>query len=152
MFETSELPIMNVDRILAGGFSVHEWFMNGSKISLGLAESVAERFVTMAVSSNIVKEDVIERAKDLLEWRRILEIIDQDTAKVLGLVWFADKLSTETTYPETEVLVQENVWQLLEKNLGKKKDELITHVGRIIEMIDETNKGVTSWAEVIRFA
>lgn len=151
MFETSELPILHVDKILESGFSVHEWFMNGSKISLGLAESVAVRFLSMASPLKNVKEDVIERAKDALEWRRILEIVDQDTAKVMGLIWYADKLSIEIRYPETEVFTQENVWQLLEKNLGKKKHDLISHVEYIIGEIDETYKDVTSWADIIRF-
>lgn len=152
MLETSELPIVRVDRIYSGGFSVHDWFMNVSKISLGLAESVVERFVTMPGSSETIKEDVVERAEELLEWKRILEMLDQDTVKVLGLVWFADKFSAETTYPETEVLIQENVWQLLEKSLNKKRDELIHHVEYVIDAINEANKGTTSWAEVIRFA
>jgi len=152
MLETSELPIMNVDRILVGGFSVHDWFMNGNKISSGLAENVVGHFGIMIKSSSNPQEDVVEKAKKILEWQRILEKLDQDTVKVLGLIWFADELSAEITYPETEVLVQENVWQLLEKSLGKKKNELLNHVEHVIETIDETYKGVTSWAEVIRFA
>jgi len=152
MLETSELPIMNVDKILAGGFSVHDWFMNGSKISQGLTESVVEHFAIMPDSSSIIKEDIVERAKVLLGWERILEMLDEDTVKVLGLLWFADKLSAEITYPETEVMVQESVWDILEKKLGKKKNELISHVEHVMGVIDETNKGVTSWAEVIRFA
>jgi hypothetical protein len=152
MLETSELPIVSVDRVYSGGFSVHDWFLNGTKISLGLAERIVEHFVTEPVSLEVTKEDVVERAEKLLEWRGILELLDADTVKVLGLVWFADKLSSETTYPETEVLIQENVWQLLEKSLGKKRSELIRHVEQVIEKIDEAKKGATSWAEVIRFA
>jgi hypothetical protein len=151
MFETSELPIMNVDKILVGGLSAHKWFMNGAQISLGLAESIVDRFVTHDVS-DIENKDIVEKAKGILDWDQILEILDQETIKVLGLIWLADKLSTEIMYPENEALVQNNVWEILEKNLNKTRTVLINHVENIIEIINETHNGVTSWEEVIRFS
>jgi len=152
MLETSELPIASVDKIFAGGFSVHDWFMNARKISEGLAQSVAEHFATTQKTTSAADNSVIQRAEAVLEWKKIIDELDQETVRVLALVWFADKLAAEVMYPETEVLVQENIWQLLEKNLGKRKAELISHVEEVIENVDSANRGVTSWAEVIRFA
>ena len=152
MLETSELPIDSVDRIFARGFSVLDWFMNARKISEGLAQSVAEHFATTQKMAGAAENSVIQRAEAVLEWKKIIDALDQDTVKVLALVWYADKLSAEVLYPETEVLIQETIWQLLERSLCRRKAELISHVEEIIENIDSTNKGVTSWAEVIRFA
>ena len=152
MLETSELPIASVDRIFARDFSVLDWFMNARKISEGLAQSVAEHFATTQKTAGAAENSVIQRAEAVLDWKKIIDALDQDTVKVLALVWYADKLSAEVLYPETEVLIQETIWQLLERSLCRRKAELISHVEEIIENIDSTNKGVTSWAEVIRFA
>ena len=152
MLETSELPVASVDRIFAGGFSVHSWFMNASKISEGLARSVASYFADTDKAAEAVRDSVVQRAEGILDWKKIMCALDQDTIKVLALVWLADKLSSEVMLPETEVDIQRSVWQLLERNLGKEKVDLISHVEGVIEIIDSENKGVTSWAEVIRFA
>jgi hypothetical protein len=135
MFETSELPIARVDKVFAGGFSIHDWFMNTRKISLGLANNIAESFVSVGKSEVSAIDSVVQRAEE-----------------VLAIVWFADKHAAQVLYPETELLIQEKIWQILEKSLGKKKTELVNHVEEVIEKIDSANKGVTSWAEIIRFA
>lgn len=152
MLETSELPIASVDRIFAGGFSVYDWFMNAGKISEGLARSVVNYFTGTDKAAETIGDNVVQRAEEVLDWKKIICALDQDSVKVLALVWLADKLSSEVMLPETEVNIQRNVWQLLERNLGKKKVDLISQVERVIEIIDSENKGVTSWAEVIRFA
>ena len=152
MLETSELPIASVDRIFAGGFSVHDWFMNAGKISEGLAGSIASYFAGTDKVAETIGDSVVHRAEEVLDWKKIIYALDQDSVKVLALVWLADKLSSEVMLPETEVNIQRNVWQLLERNLRRKKAVLISHVEGVIEIIDSENKGVTSWAEVIRFA
>jgi hypothetical protein len=151
MLETSELPIMNVDNILASGLSVHEWFMNEVKISSGLAKSIVDKFITHE-TSNIENKDIVEKAKVILDWDQILDALDQDTVKVLGLLWLADKLSTKIMYPENEALIQKNIWEMLEKNMNKTRNEIIDHVGNIMEFINDNYNGATSWEEVIRFS
>jgi hypothetical protein len=152
MLETSELPIARVDRIFANGFSVPDWFMNTCKISEGLAASVANHFTAVDKGTVTDSDSIVQRAEKVLDWQKILSGLDQETVKVLALVWLADKLSTEMMLPETAINIQRNVWQLLEKSLCKKKADLIDHVEEIIDIIDSENKGATSWAEVIRFA
>jgi len=152
MLETSELPIAEIDAIFAGGFSVHDWFMNSRKISEGLARSVASHFAGTDNAAETTVDSVVQRAEEVLDWKRITCALDQDTVRVLALIWLADKLSVEVMLPETEVNIQRNVWQLLERKLGKKRTDLISHVEGVIEDIDSENKGVTSWAEIIRFA
>jgi hypothetical protein len=152
MFETSELPIARVDKVFAGGFSIHDWFMNTRKISLGLANNIAESFVSVGKSEVSAIDSVVQRAEEVLEWKSVVMLLDVDTVKVLAIVWFADKHAAQVLYPETELLIQEKIWQILEKSLGKKKTELVNHVEEVIEKIDSANKGVTSWAEIIRFA
>jgi hypothetical protein len=151
MLETSELPIARVDRIFAYGFSIPEWFMNTYKISEGLARSVANHFAATDKATVIDTEDIIERAEQVLDWQKIVSTLDQETVKVLAVVWFADNLSTEMLLPKTEIDIQRNVWQLLEKGFCKERTDLINHVEEVINTIDSENKDATSWAEVIRF-
>jgi hypothetical protein len=151
MLETSELPIAKVDKVYEGGFSIQEWFLNAKRISLGLAAIVAESFVG-GKAETATTDTVVQRAKTVLDWKNVITALDECTVKVLGMVWFADKLSAELMYPETELLIQEKIWRLLETNLARKKTELVANVEEVIEKIDSANKNVTSWAEIIRFA
>lgn len=151
MIETSELPIAKVEKVFEGGFSIQEWFLSAKIISRGLAASVSSSFISTSKSEVTDNDDIVERAEKVLEWRKILQALDPYTVKVLGLVWFADRLSAQVLYPQTELLIQERIWQLLEKSLGEKKSELLSHVEEVIEKIDSANKTVTSWADIIRF-
>lgn len=152
MLETSELPIANVDKVYAGGFSVQDWFMNTYKISEGLAENVASHFAGVGERTVTVEDNIVRRAEEVLDWKEIMSALDQDTVKVLALVWLADKFSTEVMLPETEMNIEQSTWQLIEGSLCKKRLDLIRHVEEAIEIIGSRNKGATSWAEVIRFA
>ncbi len=150
MLETSELPIKNIDRLFGEGFSINDWFLSVNKIANGLSKSIVLH-LNLAKYPDAPEEQIVEKAKKLLDWKGVLDNINEETAKVIGLLWFAEKLSTQITYPDTEVKIQEKVWELLENIIGKKKDQLIDEAQATIDLLENTNTGITSWPDVIRF-
>lgn len=150
MLETSELPIKNIDRLFSEGFSINDWFLSVNKIANELSKSIVLH-LNLAKYPDAPEEQIVEKAKKLLDWKGVLDNINEETAKVLGLLWFAEKLSTQITYPDTEVKIQEKVWELLENIIGKKKDQLLDEAQATIDLLENTNTGITSWPDVIRF-
>lgn len=150
MLETSELPVKNVDRLFSEGFSIQDWFISVKKIADGLAKSIVEHFKLASYTDDSQKE-LFEKARRLLEWDEVLANLSEETTKVLGLLWFAEKQSTGITYPDTEVKIQEKVWGLLEGAIGKRKGQLLDEAQTTIDIIENASAGITSWPDVIRF-
>lgn len=61
------------------------------------------------------EEKNAERVVKVLKWNEVLEIIDRNTCKVMGFLWYVDCLAIleRIRYPESMVLVQEKAWKML---------------------------------------
>jgi hypothetical protein len=173
MLESTDFPVRE-DRVLDGGFSPPDWFLSVGNASAELGFSVAERFwkgcetekekikQLLKIHTNRTKSpssDMVNQIEKVLRWREVLERLDETTVKVLAFSWIADRLMVLEciSCPEAEVIIQKEVWKLLEKLVEKDKLTLIEStrmtVARVKEIKDRIGMreiDVADWAEIIQ--
>jgi len=151
MLESSEFPIRNIERVLNSGFSVYNWFLQIPQVSEELVADVLNKLCLLEGEQSKTPSELVQKAKEALEWKDAIPKLDIEGIKILAFLWFADACATNLRYPESEATIQEKAWSLLEENLGRKKEELLKLVEDMVDRIEESSVGATSWTEVIRF-
>ena len=151
MFETSDFPIKNLGPVLDGGFSIHNWFLNVHKFSLKLVADLAQKLNNLEEKQFDPIDGIPAEAMDALDWKGVLENLNEEGVKFLAFLWFADSQATQMRYPEAEAIIQEKAWLLLEEKMRRRKREILMLVEEMVEKIDEGGEGAICWAEVIRF-
>jgi len=172
MLEASVFPVFS-HRLFREGFSsVDEWYTSVSNSTYFLTLLAARK---IWVVENVMKEleplhhlslptfkikeveqKDIDRVRKVLKWDKVLEIIDANTCKVMGFLWYVDRLMIlqGIRYPQSIMLVQEKAWKMLEEKTGKSIRELRNAV---MEDIDQVEKGtmdqgyaIAAWHEILR--
>jgi hypothetical protein len=172
MLEASEFPVFS-HRLFHYGFSnIDEWHTSVSKATYFLTLLVARKIWLVEDIENILEplrhlslpafeakqteQKVVDKVRKVLAWDEMLEIIDRNTCKVMGFLWYVDRLMIleGILYPETMVLVQKGAWKIIEEKTGKSIQELRSAV---MEDIDRVEKGtlhkgfaIASWHEILR--
>jgi hypothetical protein len=178
MLNVSEFPVFS-QRLFRNGFSsFDEWYINVSNVTHLLALLAARKVwgiknVKKALEplrhfslSTVEMEEQdkkvgVERVKRVLKWDKVLEIINQNTCKVMGFLWYVEYLilSEGIHYPESMMLVQERAWKMLEEKMRKSiwelRKEVIENVNQIErETLDRDPSGkpfaIASWHEILR--
>lgn len=151
MFKTSEFPIQNIERVLNGGFSVNEWFVEVSKNSSALIDDVVTKCLNIKSKKTAGDTDRnVEKIKEILEWNKVLGKMNDETIKILSFLWFADNLSSEIKYDEEENSIHKSALSILEKYIEIRESEMIQNVENMIDSFDNEKKSAVGWHEVIR--
>ena len=177
MLDASEFPVLS-HRLFQEGFSsLDEWHSsasNATPLLTSLAakkvwgvKSVEEALKPLYRSSlpaiKVKKQGEgqdADRVRETLKWDEVLGIIDRNTYKVMGFLWYVDYLTIleGIRYPESMMLIQERAWKTLEEKTGKSIRELRNAVIEDIERverrtIDQDNDqdyAIASWHEILR--
>ena len=173
MLEASQFPVFS-HRLFQEGFSsVDEWYTNLSTAKCFLTlltarkmwavdnvEKALESLRCLSLPTFETKkpgeQKDIERVRKVLKWDEVLEIIDANTCKVMGFLWYVDHLMIleGIRYPESRVLVQEEAWKMLAEKTGKSIQELRTAVLEVVDRVERetTDQGyaIASWHEILR--
>ena len=150
MFSTSEFPVKNIQTIFDKGFSIDEWFLKVAKTPQVLADDIVQKCVKHKQLKNVSNLE-LEKIQQLLDWKNVLENVNDEGVKILAFLWLADELASSVKYPEAMYLIYEKSWSLLQDYSKLKKEEIIGLIEGMVRNIDERSKGVTSWYEIIRF-
>ena len=173
MLEASEFPVFS-HRLFQEGFSnIDEWYTSVSNATRFLTllatrkmwtvenvEKVLESLRRLSLPTFETKKQSgqkdIDRVRKVLKWDEVLEIIDADTCKVMGFLWYVDRLMIleGIRYPESMVLVQEGAWKMLEEKTGKSIQELRNAVMEDVDRVErgtiEQDFAIASWHEILR--
>ncbi|MFX0203767.1 MAG: hypothetical protein ACFFCW_47315 [Candidatus Hodarchaeota archaeon] len=177
MLDASEFPVLS-HRLFEEGFSsLDEWHTSASNATPLLTSLAAKKVwgvkrVEDALKSlhrsslpalRIKKQGEGEganRVRKTLKWDEVLEIVDGNTCKIMGFLWYVDYLAilAGIRYPESMMLIQERAWKTLEEITGKSIQEMRNTVIEDIERVEERtiDKGtdqdyaIASWHEILR--
>jgi len=173
MLDASEFPVLSY-RLFREGFSSHdEWHTSASNSvylllslaagklwSVGSLEEVFKQLRESSLPTLEIKRQSkgkdADRVKKVLKWDEVLEIINGNTCKVIGFLWYVDRLTIleGIRYPESKVLVQERAWKMLEEKTGKSIGELrsavIEDVDRVERETLDQDFAIVSWHEILR--
>jgi len=173
MLEASEFPVFS-HRLFQEGFSnVDEWHSGVSNATCFLTllatrkmwavenvekalESLSRLSLPTFETKKQGEQKDIDRVRKVLKWDEVLEIIDANTCKVMGFLWYVDRLTIleGIRYPESMVLVQEGAWKMLEEKTGKSIQELrnavIEDVDRVERRTIDQGFAIASWHEILR--
>lgn len=171
MLEASEFPVFS-HRLFQEGFSsVDEWHTSVSNATCFLTllaarktwsvenvekalESLCRLSLPTFETKKQSKQKDIDRVRKVLKWDEVLEIIDANTCKVMGFLWYVDRLTIlgGIRYPESMVLVQEGAWKMLEKKTGKSIQELRNTVMEDVDRVErrtiDQGYAIASWHEI----
>lgn len=177
MLDASEFPVLS-HRLFHEGFSsVDEWNDSVSDATCLLTLLAAKRvwgvgsiekaleplrcssLPALKTKKQGERKDA-ERVVKTLKWDEVLGIIDRNTCKIMGFLWYVDHLGIceGIRYPESMMLIQERAWKVIEKQMGKSIRELRYAVIEDIERIENktADKGIgqdyaiVSWHEILR--
>lgn len=177
MLNASEFPVLS-HRLFQEGFSsLDEWYTstpNATRLLTSLAaekvwrvKSIEEALKPLHRSSLPAfeikkqgKEEDATRVRKTLKWDEVLGIIDANTCKVMGFLWYVDYLAIlkGIRYPESMMLIQERAWKMLEEKTGKSIRGLRNAVIEDVERVEKRtiDKGIdqdyaiASWHEILR--
>jgi hypothetical protein len=177
MLDASEFPVLS-HRLFQEGFSsVDEWHTSASNATCLLTslaakkvwgiESIEETLKPLRRSSLPALETKkqsegkdADRVRKVLKWDEVLEIIDRNTFKVMGFLWYVDHLTIlkGIRYPESMVLVQEKTWEMLkeknEKSIRELRNAVIEDIERVeritIDQDIDQDYAIASWHEILR--
>jgi hypothetical protein len=172
MLGASEFPVFS-HRVFYNGFSsIDEWHTSVSKATYSLTllsarkiwavegiEKMLEPLRHLSLptfEAKQIEQKVIDKVRKVLAWDEMLKIIDGNVCKIMGFLWYVDRLMIleGICYPESMVLVQERAWKMVEEKTGKSIQELRNAV---MEDVDRVEKGtldqgfaIASWHEILR--
>jgi len=173
MLEASDFPVFS-NRLFQEGFSSpDEWLacaVGAVHFLTSVAakqvwdvESIEETFQPLCLSSlpsfepkKQCEEESADRVRKVLKWDDVLKIIDRSACKIMGFLWYVDRLIVlgGIRYPESMVLIHEKAWEVLEGKTGKSTQELRN---AIIEEVERVENGtldqgfaIASWHEILR--
>ena len=150
MLNTSDFPIKNLQPIFDEGFSVDKWFINIPSILSRLVLDIVHAIQKSGTSKVETLSGIQKRAMKAIEWERVIENLSPDLIKILAILWYAVSFTCEMRYPEAEAIIHKRAWLLVERKLGITEREAISIIDQTVNQLDETSKGATCWAEVIR--
>jgi len=176
MLQNSEFPIAP-ELALQQGIEPDEWQIRVSNAIPGLAMILAKKLWNIESWSDVLallnqsqlpapkitqnRDDWFERVKGILKWDKVVSAIDEELARALGLLWYADDLlaANEIDAPEGIILVQRKTWSIVEQDLGRNSEEIKREIEEMTERIDgETReedkqygtRPIASWVDIIR--
>ena len=177
MLDASEFPVLS-HRLFKEGFSsLDEWYKSALNATFLLTSMAAKKVCGIENIGEMFKplrhsllpafetkkqgdEKDADRVRKVLKWDEVLETVDRNTFKIIGFLWYVDRLAVleGIRYPESMMLIQERAWKTLEEKTGKSIRELRKAVIEDIDRVENRtiDKGtdqeyaIASWHEILR--
>lgn len=171
MLESSGMPAL-IDDVLNEGFSPEDWTIKAIRSSPRLALGIAQRIgeisefrdaisflekLGITTINNIALPEVpdhhdIEKVEKISRWTEIKKELPDYNIKMLAFLWFcfltlerADLLPLSTEY---SIELYKRIWDVLEKLLGRKRQDLMSNLENTIREL--TEKQITWAPEILR--
>lgn len=172
MLDESDFPVLSYRLFEKGFSSIDEWYASISNSTYLLAslaakkvwdiENIQEVFEPLRRSSLPIFEakkqnkEAADRIGKVLKWNEVLEIINSETCKIFGFLWYVDRLTVlkGVRYPESVALIQERAWKMLEKKTRKSMKVLRNAVFEDVDLVEmrtiDQDFAIASWHEILR--